>query len=116
MELMHEPEVLILDEPTTGLDPLSSRHIREFIRSYAEAGRTVLLSTHWLEMAQSVCNRVGIIARGRLVACDAPDALRASARVESSAVPSLEEVFLELTAGSPALSRDAGQHGEDRAT
>lgn len=47
LALMHEPRVLILDEPTTGLDPQSSRHIREFIRSYADAGRTVLLSTHW---------------------------------------------------------------------
>jgi ABC-2 type transport system ATP-binding protein len=94
MVLLHQPKVLILDEPTTGLDPASSRSIRQLLRQYADAGRTVLLSTHWLDMADSLCDRVGVIHRGRLVACDAPAALRARAGGEST----LEEVFLQLTA------------------
>jgi len=98
LALMHEPTVLILDEPTTGLDPQSSRHIREFIRSYADAGRTVLLSTHWLEMAESVCDRVGIIARGRLVASGAPAEVCARAGASGVGPASLEEAFLQLTA------------------
>jgi ABC-2 type transport system ATP-binding protein len=98
LALMHEPRVLILDEPTTGLDPQSSRHIREFIRSYADAGRTVLLSTHWLEMAESVCDRVGIIARGRLVASGAPAEVCARAGASGAGPASLEQAFLQLTA------------------
>lgn len=98
MALMHEPAILILDEPTTGLDPLSSRHIRDFIRSYADGGRTVLLSTHWLDMAESVCDRVGIIARGQLVACDTPAEVCKRAGASDSRSLSLEEAFLHLTA------------------
>jgi len=98
LALLHEPAVLILDEPTTGLDPLSSRHIRQFIRGYADAGRTVLLSTHWLEMADSVCDRVGIIHHGRLVANGAPAEIRAQAHASASSDPTLEDVFLQLTA------------------
>jgi ABC-2 type transport system ATP-binding protein len=97
LALIHEPRVLILDEPTTGLDPLSSRHIRERIRSYADSGRTVLLSTHWLEMAESVCDRVGIVHQGRLVASGAPAEIRAQRGGPSSVARSLEDVFLELT-------------------
>ncbi|MET0409948.1 MAG: ABC transporter ATP-binding protein [Polyangiaceae bacterium] len=98
LALIHEPPVLIMDEPTTGLDPLSSRHIRELIRSFADSGRIVLLSTHWLDMADSICDRVGIIHHGRLIASDTPAALRSRVGAVSSADPSLEEVFLQLTA------------------
>jgi ABC-2 type transport system ATP-binding protein len=98
LALIHEPKVLILDEPTTGLDPRSSRHIRELIRSYADAGRTVLLSTHWLEMAESVCDRVGIIAHGRLVATGSPAEVCARAGASGTGSASLEEAFLQLTA------------------
>jgi ABC-2 type transport system ATP-binding protein len=98
MALMHDPAILILDEPTTGLDPLSSRHIRDFIRSYADGGRTVLLSTHWLDMAEAVCDRVGVIARGRLVACDSPAKLCEQAEASSACPLSLEDTFLQLTA------------------
>lgn len=98
LALLHEPAVLILDEPTTGLDPLSSRQIRQFIRSYGDAGGTVLLSTHWLEMAESVCDRVGILHRGQLVASGAPAALREQASAPAGRNPTLEEVFLQLTA------------------
>lgn len=98
LALLHEPQVLILDEPTTGLDPLSSRHIRHFLRSFGNAGGTVLLSTHWLEMAESVCDRVGVIHRGQLVANGSAAALRAQASASAGGDPTLEEVFLQLTA------------------
>jgi ABC-2 type transport system ATP-binding protein len=97
LALIHEPSVLILDEPTTGLDPLSSRHIRQFVRSYADSGRSVVLSTHWLDMAESVCDRVGVIHQGRLVASGSPAELRAQANAASNADRTLEEVFLQLT-------------------
>jgi ABC-2 type transport system ATP-binding protein len=104
LALIHEPSVLILDEPTTGLDPHASLQVRQFIRQYADTGRTVLLSTHWLDMAEAVCDRVGIVHHGRLVACGTPAALRAQQN-SSSADPSLEDVFFEVT-----RKHDAKEH------
>lgn len=98
MALIHEPRVLILDEPTAGLDPLSSRQIRRFLRGYADSGRIVLLSTHWLDMAESVCDRVGIIHHGRLVACGSMEDIHARRNAPATPGQSLEEIFLELTA------------------
>jgi ABC-2 type transport system ATP-binding protein len=97
MALLHEPSVLILDEPTTGLDPHSSRHIRQLIRSYAASGRTVMLSTHWLEMAEQVCDRVAILHHGRLLESGSPAEVRLRASATSSANPTLEDAFLQLT-------------------
>jgi ABC-2 type transport system ATP-binding protein len=102
LALLHEPPVLILDEPTTGLDPIASRQIRTLIRSYADRGRSVLLSTHWLEMAESVCDRVGIIHQGRLAALGTPGELRAQQAASRGASAKLEDVFFELTADSPS--------------
>ncbi|MEO1230557.1 MAG: ABC transporter ATP-binding protein [Myxococcota bacterium] len=93
LALLHEPSVLILDEPTTGLDPIAARQIRETIRSAASAGRTVLLSTHLMEMANQLCDRVGIIHQGRIAAVGTPGELREDL-VEGG---SLEEVFLAVT-------------------
>jgi ABC-2 type transport system ATP-binding protein len=94
LALIHDPEILILDEPTTGLDPLATRQIQNLIESYAASGRTVLLSTHLLEMAERLCHRVGIVHRGRLVAEGEPRALRD----QLAGAKSLEEVFLAITA------------------
>jgi sodium transport system ATP-binding protein len=66
--VVHDPPVLILDEPTTGLDPVVSRTVEDAVRSLAEAGKCVLFSTHFLDQAQDLCQRLGIIARGRVVA------------------------------------------------
>lgn len=104
LALLHEPRVLILDEPTTGLDPLASRQVRSLIRSYADTGGSVLLSTHWLEMAESVCDRVAILHQGRLVANGAPGELRARMEASQGAGAKLEDVFFQLTAES------AGSH------
>ncbi len=93
LALMHDPEVLILDEPTTGLDPRAARHVRELIQDYAKSGRSVLLSTHQLSMAERYCTTVAILDRGRLVGAGAPDELRE----RLGANRSLEDVFLAVT-------------------
>jgi ABC-2 type transport system ATP-binding protein len=104
LALIHEPSVLILDEPTTGLDPLATRQMRDLIRSSAERGRTVLLSTHLLDMAERVCDRVAILHHGRLAALGTPDGIRNRA-FESGLAPgaaSLEDAFLTLTSDQVA--------------
>ena len=93
LALVHEPSVLILDEPTTGLDPIAARQIRELIRSSADEGRTVFLSTHLLDMAEKLCDRVGIVNNGQLVAVGTPSDLRKDLTTGGS----LEEVFLAVT-------------------
>jgi ABC-2 type transport system ATP-binding protein len=88
----HEPRVFILDEPTNGLDPHAQRDTIRWIRASAEAGRTVFLSTHLLEMAERICDRVGIISRGRLLAVGTPTELRDRLCPGGS----LEEVFFAV--------------------
>ncbi len=73
--LLHEPDVLLLDEPTAGLDPRMARVVRDFIASLKAEGRTILLSTHNLEEAEALCDRVALI-QGRLVAFERPAVLR----------------------------------------
>jgi len=65
---VHDPPVLILDEPTTGLDPIVSRTVEEAVQRLASQGKCVLFSTHLLEQAEAICNRIGIIDRGRVIA------------------------------------------------
>ena len=80
--LVGDPEVLFLDEPTTGLDPVSRRQIWEIVERLKERGRTVLLTTHYMEEAARLCDRVAIIDRGRILAEGAPAALVASLGAE----------------------------------
>ena len=91
--LIHDPPVLVLDEPTNGLDPRAARDVQERLRLAAAQGKTIFLSTHLLDMAQRLCNRVGIIDRGELVAAGP------LAELQDKVVPggSLEEVFLKVT-------------------
>lgn len=91
--LMHDPRLFILDEPMTGLDPRSSHLFKEMMRSHCDAGGSVFFSTHILEVAERLCDRIGIINRGRLVAIGTMDELRQQATGEST----LEQIFLELT-------------------
>ena len=79
LALVHEPEVVLLDELTTGLDPQARREIWELVRAIREGGATVLLTTHFMEEAERLCDRVAVIRRGRLVALDAPEHLVATA-------------------------------------
>ncbi|HEV2945723.1 MAG TPA: ABC transporter ATP-binding protein [Gemmataceae bacterium] len=91
--LLHEPKVLIVDEPTVGLDPRSVRLLKDLLRQEAKRGATVFLSTHSLDVAQELANRIGIVEGGRLISCGPLEALRRQAALDGS----LEEVFLKLT-------------------
>jgi ABC-2 type transport system ATP-binding protein len=91
--LLHRPALLILDEPMTGLDPKSSHLFKEMMRQLCDAGGSVFFSTHVLEVAERLCDRIGIINKGRLVAVGTMDQLRQQATGGSS----LESIFLELT-------------------
>ena len=77
LALIHKPRVLILDEPTNGLDPAGARQMRAAIAEYAAGGRTIFLSTHLLDAAERFCHRVAIIQKGKLQAIGTPDELRA---------------------------------------
>lgn len=98
--VLHEPDVVFLDESTSGLDPRAARTIRKKIRGLADAGTTVFLSTHILSVVESVADSVGILYDGELVAEDAPDALTDGADIDGT--QTLEDVFLELTETDPA--------------
>ncbi len=76
--LVGDPSLLFLDEPTTGLDPSSRRQLWELIRSFRESGRTILLTTHYMDEAERLCDRVAIVDHGRLIALDTPQGLIAS--------------------------------------
>lgn len=89
--LMHEPEVFVIDEPMVGLDPLHARAVKEELRAQADAGTTVFMSTHLLNIAEELADRIGIIDQGRLVALGTMDELRNGERGEA-----LEDIFLRL--------------------
>ncbi len=104
--LLHDPAVLILDEPMVGLDPRSSRRVKELLQEFAASGRTVFLSTHTLEVAEALCSQVAIIQNGRILTQGTLDDLRREARHDGG---SLETVFLHLTepahpVGEPAVA------------
>lgn len=94
--LVHDPQVMFLDEPTVGLDPRSARLLRDVLRRLVDRGTTVFLSTHILEIAERLCNRVGIIHDGRLLIEGTVEELRQAAHQSDT----LEDIFLELTGGA----------------
>lgn len=77
--LLSEPEILFLDEPSTGLDPQIRRSLWDIIRKAGRGGRTVVITTHYIEEAEALCGRVGILSKGRLIALERPDILKARA-------------------------------------
>ena len=87
--LIHDPKVLVLDEPLVGLDPKSARVVKDIIRERADNGGTVFFSTHVLEVAEDICDRIGIIDEGRIIAVGKTDELRGEG--------SLEDFFLKVT-------------------
>ncbi|QOY96522.1 ABC transporter ATP-binding protein [Massilia sp. UMI-21] len=91
--LIHDPELLILDEPLTGLDAAAARQVKDLLLSHVAKGGTVILTTHILEVAERLAQRIGIIRQGRLIAEGSLAELR-----ERTSGASLEEVFLQLTA------------------
>jgi ABC-2 type transport system ATP-binding protein len=99
--LLPDPPLLILDEPTVGLDPQSARDLRERVRDLRRQGRTVLLTTHYMEEADQLCDRIAIVDHGKVVALDTPAALKRAAgpvrREEVVHAPTLEDAFIGLT-------------------
>ncbi|MDD4792640.1 MAG: ABC transporter ATP-binding protein [Firmicutes bacterium] len=102
--LLHEPKILFMDEPTVGLDPASARLVKDILRELASEGVTVFMSTHILEIAERMCDRVGIIQKGRLLAVGNMDDLRQAAAAKGAMkhpeASTLEDLFIELTGGS----------------
>ncbi|HVZ74104.1 MAG TPA: ABC transporter ATP-binding protein [Polyangia bacterium] len=90
--VLHDPAVLVLDEPTVGLDVLASRFLRDFVRAERDRGKAVIFSTHYLAEAELLCDRIGLLHRGRLLAEGPPAELRARA----GGATNLEEAFLRF--------------------
>lgn len=101
--LVNDPILLFLDEPTTGLDPQARRHMWELVLRFKSEGRTVLLTTHYMEEAEELCDRVAIMDHGKIVAMDRPAALvdsllsRGFQKERTENLANLEDVFLDLT-------------------
>ena len=101
--LVNDPVLLFLDEPTTGLDPQARRHMWELIQRFKSEGRTVLLTTHYMEEAAELCDRVAIMDHGKIVAMDRPAALvdnlisRGFEKERVESLANLEDVFLDIT-------------------
>lgn len=87
--LLHKPKLLVLDEPFVGLDPAASHQLKEIMRQLCAEGSAIFFSTHILEVAEKLCNKIGIIKQGKLIAYGTLDEVRGDS--------SLENVFLELT-------------------
>lgn len=90
--LIHDPSIWILDEPLTGLDPKSSYILKEMMRNHADSGKTVFFSTHVLEVAEKLCDRVAIINKGKILFCGSIKEMRNNLKEDES----LEKMFLEL--------------------
>jgi len=90
--LLHRPQLLIVDEPMVGLDPHGAKRIKDQFRTIADEGRTVFLSTHSLDVAQEVCDRVGILFKGKIIALGSVQDL-----LKDQSSKDLEEVFLKIT-------------------
>lgn len=97
--LVHDPQILILDEPTIGLDPKSARNLKELLRGMVGKGATVFMTTHILEIAENMGNRIGIIHKGELIANGTTEELR---RLSNREHQKLEDIFLELTGAQDA--------------
>ena len=93
--LIHQPRIFFLDEPTVGLDPKSARQVKDLLRQLAGQGTCIFMSTHILEIAERMCDRVGIIDHGHLLACGTIEELRAA-----GGTGTLEDIFLQVTGGA----------------
>jgi ABC-2 type transport system ATP-binding protein len=99
--LVHEPRLIVLDEPLTGLDARSARLVKDVLLARVSAGASVVMTTHILEVAERMAERIGVIAKGRLIAEGTLEELRAHSGRRGS---TLEDVFLALTAEEPAAA------------
>ena len=92
--IMHKPELLVMDEPITSLDPKSAKIVKDLLRQLTSQGVTTILSTHVLEIAQAMCDRIAIMQEGKILALGTMNELRRTARMPESG---LEDIFLKLT-------------------
>ena len=92
MALVHDPEIAFLDEPTVAMDPQSRHAVWDFIKELKNKGKTVILTTHYMEEAETLCDRVGIIDHGKLIALGSPTDL-----IREHNSKTLEDVFIQLT-------------------
>ncbi|MBI1967261.1 MAG: ABC transporter ATP-binding protein [Gemmatimonadetes bacterium] len=95
--LIHRPECIVVDEPMVGLDPKAARLLKDIFRQFVDKGGTVLMSTHTLEVAEAMCDRIAIIQHGKIVAAGTMEEIRAQTAAGGSV--GLEELFLKLTGG-----------------
>jgi ABC-2 type transport system ATP-binding protein len=98
--LLHDPQVLLLDEPTVGVDPQSRNYLFETVEALAAEGRTVLYTTHYMEEAQRLCDRVAIFDQGKVLALDSVDGLLAKYGGKAKVVAELEHAVAQLPPGS----------------
>lgn len=113
--LLHNPLIYIIDEPMVGLDPKSAKIVKEIYQNLAKKGKTIFLSTHSMEIVEKICNRVGIIQNGKLIALGTIEELKTKAKTSRprptghlpeagrgtpAGCPNLEDIFLELTGSS----------------
>ena len=96
---VHRPDVIVVDEPMVGLDPKAARILKDLFREYTRRGHTIMMSTHTLEVAETMCDRIAIIQGGRIRACGTMPELRASAEAGARG---LEDIFLRLTGENAA--------------
>ena len=94
--LIHQPELIVVDEPMVGLDPRSARLLKDLFRTFVDNGGTVFLSTHTMEVAELLCDRIAIINEGEIISLGTMDELRSQAEAGGA---HLEEIFLKLTGG-----------------
>jgi sodium transport system ATP-binding protein len=97
--LIHDPKNVILDEPTNGLDVMATRSLRQFMHKLKEEGRCVLFSSHIMQEVAALCDRIVVIAHGRVVADETPDALRAQ-----TGEPNLEDAFVKIIGSDEGLA------------
>jgi ABC-2 type transport system ATP-binding protein len=96
---VHRPDVIVVDEPMVGLDPKAAKTLKDLFREYTRRGHTIMMSTHTLEVAEGMCDRIGIMQRGKILACGTMDELRAHAQAGDGG---LEDIFLRLTGDQAA--------------
>jgi ABC-2 type transport system ATP-binding protein len=94
--LIHQPELIVVDEPMVGLDPRSARLLKDLFRTFVENGGTIFLSTHTLEVAEALCDRIAILSEGKIIALGTMDELRDQSHTGGA---HLEEIFLKVTGG-----------------
>ena len=103
---MHEPEILFLDEPTSGVDPIARRGFWRRIGTLAQHGVTIMVTTHFMEEAE-YCDRLAIMAAGEILAIGAPAEIKARARTEGAPEPTMEDAFIRLIQGPGAAGASA---------